>query len=88
MIGGVLANFGHQEKANKLVADVDVTSIKLATAHEYRLSVSIASDDHAETLRQLTALRDDFGYQFTDLTTVPEYKAFSDSPEFKTWTED
>ena len=87
-VGGVLASFGEHEKANKLVADVDVAGIKMASAHEFRLSVSIASDDHAESLQQLTALRDDYGYQFSDLSKVPEYKAFSESPQHKTWMEE
>jgi len=86
IVGAVLANSGRPEEAQAMVADVDPASLGLESAHDYRLAIALGNDDHPETLKQLTALRDNYGYEFQDLSTAEGFESFVRSPEHVTWT--
>lgn len=49
------------------------------------VSVSLLAEDHDETARLLSGLRDRFGVEFEDLRTVPEYVSFANSEAHRRW---
>ncbi|QEG01257.1 hypothetical protein Mal15_53330 [Stieleria maiorica] len=85
LVAGVRATFGATEQAAEMLETVDVDALQLAGAHDFALTVSLAGDDHQSTLHHLTALRDRYGYEFTDLTTVEDFKRFAASPVYQQW---
>ncbi|WP_182866799.1 hypothetical protein [Stieleria mannarensis] len=85
LVAGVRATFGAAEQAAEMLETVDVDALELAGAHDFALTVSLARDDHQSTLHHLTALRDQYGYEFTDLTTVEDFKSFAASPVYQQW---
>ena len=85
MVGGVLANQGHLSEAKRMVESIDPSDLGLASAHDFKLTVAMADEDHAATLRQLELLRDDFGYELSDLSGVEGFEKFVASPEYQRW---
>ena len=85
MHGGILASFGESEKANAITENVNPESFGIASAHEYKLNIALILEDHAETLKQLRVLRDDYGYEFNDLSTIEGFEKFQQSPEYQQW---
>ena len=85
MIGGVLANQGNADQAKKLTESIDPSTIGLASAHDYKLSVAMAVDDHAGTLKELITLRDEYGYELSDLTNIEGFEKFIASPQHEQW---
>lgn len=49
------------------------------------LSCALVKQDHDQTLEVLHVLRDTYGYQFLDLTTVEEYANFVRTPQYQQW---
>ncbi len=88
MVAANLSEMGLKDKAKEIADSVDAESVGLADAHDYVMTIAINAEDHAETLKQLRILRDDYGYQFLDLQGVEGYEAFVKSPEFKQWQND
>ncbi|MCS7466629.1 hypothetical protein NZK35_08230 [Stieleria sp. ICT_E10.1] len=88
LVAGVRATFGATEAAQKMIETVDVDAIGLAGAHDFALTVSLANDDHESTLHHLAALRDQYGYEFTDLATVEDFKRFAASPVYQQWLQE
>ncbi|QDT10379.1 hypothetical protein [Planctomycetes bacterium K23_9] len=85
MIAANFAAMDEVEMAKEIVKDVDVSDSKDANIHDYRLAVALAADEHAETLARLRSLRDDFGYEFTDLRQAEGFERFAASSEFQEW---
>lgn len=88
MIACVMSNSGKIQRAEEIIKDADIASLGLASAHDFRMTIALGSDDHAETLKQLVILRDDYGYEFSDLREAEGFEAFTESPQFATWTDD
>ncbi len=86
VVAAVLIQYDRRQRAIELVKDIDVDAINLPLADDFRLTIAMAENDHAETARQLTALETNFGYQFQDLTQVEDYANFVASEEYKIWT--
>ncbi|QDV41929.1 hypothetical protein Enr13x_17720 [Stieleria neptunia] len=87
LVAGVRATFGATDEAQKMLETVDVDALGLAGAHDFALTVSLASDDHESTLHHLAALRDQYGYEFSDLAAVEDFKRFAASPAYQQWLE-
>jgi len=51
------------------------------------LGLALKQEDHAETLRLLRVLRDDYEVEFDDLSPLPEYTKFIESPQYQQWLE-
>ena len=76
MVGGVLANHGYLTEAKEMTDSIDPSNLGLASAHDFKLSVAMADEDHPTTLRQLVALRDNFGFELSDLNGVEGFEKF------------
>ena len=50
--------------------------------------MGLAVKDHAEVLKQLRVLRDEFGLQFSDLSKAEGFEDFAKSPEHEQWKKD
>tara|TARA_R110002049_G_scaffold2750_4_gene21873 strand:- start:10597 stop:11814 length:1218 start_codon:yes stop_codon:yes gene_type:complete len=85
MVGGVLANQGRLSEAKELTDAIDPADLKLASAHDFKLSVAMAADDHPATLKQLMILRDDYGYALADLSGIEGFEKFVASPQYQQW---
>ena len=46
LVGGLLTNFGKVEEAVEMTRDIDPADVGVASAHEFKLSVALASNDH------------------------------------------
>lgn len=86
LAGGVMANAGQAEQAAKLAQDVDVDSLGMSTAHDFKLTIALALDDHADVLKQLQTLRDVYGFEFDDLSKADGFERFAQSPEHAIFT--
>jgi len=51
------------------------------------LQHALKQQDHAETLHVLRALSTEFGAEFDDLRTFPEYANFVETPQYHAWLE-
>lgn len=49
--------------------------------------VALKRQEHSQVVKLLTILQNDYGIEFGDLTTLPEYAEFVKSPEYKEWLE-
>ncbi len=85
MVAANLAVLNDLEKAKELIQPVDAKSIEMPDAHDYLLTIALTEGNYEEVLQQLQILRDDYGYEFVDLSEVEEYKGFVASPQFKKW---
>ena len=85
LVAGVRATFGATDEAQEMIETVDVDALGLAGAHDFALTVSLARDDHESTLHHLAALRDRYGYEFSDLAAVEDFKRFAASPAYQQW---
>lgn len=86
MVAANLAIMGRKEKAKELVSSIDVDSLGMSDGHDYRLTVALEIGDHAEVLKQLRILKDEYGYAIEDLRGVEGYEDFVNSEEFKQWS--
>jgi hypothetical protein len=57
----------------------------LINAQWVRVTISLNMREFDRTAELLTAIQRDFGVQFADLTTLPDYAEFVKSPEYKKW---
>ena len=57
----------------------------LCAAHQQLLVVALQANDHAETLRLLRLLRDQFKMSFPDLSKSPEFAEFIKTDEYRQW---
>ncbi len=67
MIAANLANLGAVDRADAMVANVDVDASPLLEAQDFAAAVALAADHHEEVLHRLRVMRDRFGLQFGDL---------------------
>ena len=88
IVGANLAAIGENDAAVKMTDSVDPATVGVDSAHDFKLAVGLAVKDYAEVLKQLRVLRDNFGYEFVDLSEIEEYKDFADSPEYEQWEKD
>ena len=88
VIGNLLAELNKVEEAVQLTKDIDPGPLGLADAHDFKLTIALANKDYPSVLKGLRALRDQFGYQFSDLRDAEGFEGFVDSPEFSEWTAD
>ena len=85
MAAGVFANGGRVQEAEDMVSEVDVDALRLPIAHDLRLSIGLAAKDYDTVLYHLKKMRDEFGVQFSDLSLVPDFAEFSQSPQYQEW---
>ena len=52
------------------------------------VTVSLKDRNFDETLKTLRLIRQKFQMQVGDLTTIPLYKEFTESPQFQEWLKD
>ncbi len=83
LVGANFAEMGRLDDAIKLTESIDVASLNLSEAHNMKLTMTLAANDHASTLKSLLALRDDFGLELNDLSLDEQFKEFVASPEFE-----
>ena len=85
MVSSLLAQIGEPQQATELYKSVDVSTIELAQMHDFGLSLSLELQNHDATLLHLRLLRDQFGYQFDDLSAAEGFENFAKSEQFKQW---
>jgi hypothetical protein len=88
LVGGNLASMGLADEAVAMTKDIDPAPLKVATGHDMKLSIALAVEDYATVLKHLRILRDDYGFEFSDLSEVDGFQGFAQSPEFAQWTQD
>ncbi len=82
---GILLLEGRVADARKIVSPLLEDKRFAENGHTSMLDIEIAAKDNAATLATLRTLRNDFGYQFGDLTTVPAFADFVKSTEYQQW---
>lgn len=85
MVGANLANFGELEQAIQLTNSIDPATTGVGSSHAFKMTIAMEAEDHDETLKQLRALSNVYGYEFSDLRKVPDFAKFVDSPQFEQW---
>lgn len=85
MIGSVLCQLGDLERARAMWSEVQDEDIDSDAKHNFALGITVGLDDHAGTLKHLKILRDEFGYEFSDLRGAEGFEKFVESEEFKAW---
>lgn len=85
MIGSILCQLGDIETAKQLYRDVSPENVDSDSKHDFALGLTLGIDDHAGTLQHLRVLRDEYGYEFSDLRGVEGFEKFADSEEFQAW---
>jgi len=54
-------------------------------AHEAMLDVDLAERNHKATVATLQTLQQEYGYDFGNLSAIPEFAEFVESPEYRQW---
>lgn len=88
IIGANLVAIDRNDLAVKLTKSIDPATVGIASAHDFKLAVGLAVKDHAEVLKQLRVLRDEFGLQFSDLSKAEGFEDFAKSPQHEQWKND
>ncbi|MDA8563473.1 hypothetical protein N9L06_03370 [Mariniblastus sp.] len=88
LVGASLAGFGSHDLALKMTESIDPSSAGVSSANTFKLSISLAVGDHAEVLKQLRILRDEFKVEFSDLRESEKFRSFVASPEYEQWKND
>ena len=60
----------------------------LADAYWARATISLKEKDFDETLKTLRLIRDKLKIEIGDLSTLPIYKEFTESPQYQEWLKD
>jgi hypothetical protein len=76
---------GNVAQAKALAQRAAQREAGLMTAHQQLLVISLRERDHAETLRLMRVLENDFKLQFGDLPKIPEFAEFVKSDEYRQW---
>ena len=61
---------------------------KLTDAYWSLVTVSLKDNNYDETLDTLRLIRDKLQIRIKDLTKVPLYKEFTESPQYQEWLKD
>lgn len=85
LVAAVLAKSGKLELAVELSKGIDPATLAMASAHDYKMVVALANNDHGTVLRQLLILRDDYELDIPSVGTDPDFAGFRDSPEYQQW---
>lgn len=85
IVGGLLINLEKVDEAVELTKDVDPEPLGVADAHDFKLTIALAIDDHPTVLKELLVLRDKFGFQLGDLKGAEGFEGFIESPEYSEW---
>ena len=88
MVAAHLALMGDIDRAQSMIADVDLGDHPIADVHNYALTIALAADDHDETLKRMRVLRDRFGWELRRLDGVEGFEAFVESPQYQSWLTD
>jgi hypothetical protein len=76
---------GDLARARALAEEAARREPTLCAAHQQLLVVALQTNDHAETLRLLRLLRDQFKMSFPDLSKSPEFAEFIKTDEYRQW---
>ena len=85
LIGSAICQMGQVNEGVEMTRSIDPTSLTVATAHDFKLSIALASKDHDTVLTNLRIMREDYGYEFSDLREAEGFEEFVKSDQFKTW---
>lgn len=87
MVASTFASFGRVERADEIVADIDVNAVGIADAHEYALNMALVKKDHEAVLTQLRKLRE-YGFGYGDLQEAEGFEEFVKSSAYQAWLSD
>lgn len=85
IISTAMAEFGELERGKALYRNIDPQSFRTENAHDIGLGSAMALDEFDGMLRHLTALKNEYNYDFQDLRQVEGYEGFVQSEQFKEW---
>ncbi len=88
LIGSAICQMGQVNEGVEMTRSIDPTSLTVATAHDFKLSIALASKDHDTVLTNLRIMRDDYGYEFSDLREAEGFEEFVKSDQFQAWLSD
>lgn len=84
----ILTELGDLEAAHAALKKAVEAEPGLLDAHWALVTLSLKENNHAETLDTLRLIRDEFQIEMEDLTTLPAYKGFTESPQYQEWLKD
>ncbi len=82
-----LAYLERFEQAREVANDAIRLEPDLQDAYWRAITVSLMAKDFDETVKLLNMVEQDLGLELADLTEIPDYAEFVDSPQYKTWME-
>lgn len=85
MRAGVLIEQSKLDEARAVAQAGIAAEPDLPDLYWAQVTVALKKKDHAETARLLGAIERDLGIGIADLTTLPEYAAFVESPQYQKW---
>ncbi|WP_435020475.1 tetratricopeptide repeat protein [Tundrisphaera sp. TA3] len=88
MRAGVRTEQGDFAAARADLDKAEAAEPDLIQSYWTRISIALKQKDYDETLRVLRLIRDRFQAEFADLATVPDYKGFTESPQYQQWLKD
>ena len=88
LIGSALCQMGQVEEGSEMTRNIDPASLPLASAHDFKLSIALLAKDHETVLKNLRIMRDEYGYEFSDLREAEGFEEFVKSDQFQAWLSD
>ena len=88
MVAGALVGIGSPQAGIELAGNTDPGPLKIADAHDYRLTVDLAKQDYPAVLKNLRILRDQFGLEIQDISKSENFAGFVQSPQYQQWLSD
>ena len=85
LIGSAFCQMGQVDEGVEMTRSIDPKSLPIAAAHDFKLSIALASKDHDTVLTNLRTMRDEYGYEFSDLREAEGFEEFVKSGQFQTW---
>jgi hypothetical protein len=88
LIGSALCQMGQVEEGSEMTQNIDPVTLPVASAHDFKLSIALLTKDHETVLKNLRIMRDDYGYEFSDLREAEGFEEFVKSDQFQAWLSD
>ena len=85
MVAASYVKMDQLEAAAESARNVDPEQLDVADAHDMLVGIGLATQDYDMVLKNLLILRDQYGYQFSDVRDAEGFECFVASPQFEEW---
>lgn len=88
MTASLLSMWGKEAKAREIYDNLEIPRESSADTHDFYMTAALHLKDYDVVLQELRILRDDFDYEFQDLSQFELYTDFAKSSQYQQWLSD